>query len=509
MTDDSRSGGRDGSGARNNRGHRPGGSGGRRNGGGSSDRSRSDYGRGGGERGGNRGGTGGRGGRFRDGDRSGYRGGEGRRDDRSGYRSGEGRRDDRSESRGGEGRRDDRSGYRGGERRRGGSSGGDERGGRRDTQGQGRGERSFRSDDRRSGGRFDRDRRPNRPNRPHRDDRDRRDRRNEERDPRDIAPAIPEDVTIAQLDSEARRELGSLPRTLAEVVGRHLVMAGRLLDEDPELAYQHAVYARRKASRLGVVREAAGVAAYSVGNWQEALSDLRAARRMTGSNSFLAVMADCERGLGRPERALEISRSPEAEHLDDAERVELRIVAAGARRDLGEMEAALVELQIPELKERRARPYIARLFYAHADVLQELGRDAEAREYFARASAVDQEGVTDADERLAALEGVEIVDIDDGVVWTDAEDPAVEEDLVAEVDADSAPDSDAEATADPAAGAGSRDRSEEEAQAESETAPEADRGRENEAEGDSGQPPQPAQESDGGPTQDPSSSSPN
>ncbi|ASU84609.1 hypothetical protein CDO52_18990 [Nocardiopsis gilva YIM 90087] len=310
-------------------------------------------------------------------------------------------------------------------------------------------------------------------------------------------------MTISQLDAEARRELGSLPRTLAEVVGRHLVMAGQLLDEDPELAYKHAVYARRKASRLGVVREAAGVAAYSVGNWQEALSDLRAARRMTGRNSFLAVMADCERGLGRSERALEISRSPEAEHLDPAERVELRIVAAGARRDLGQMEAALVELQIPELKERRARPYLARLFYAYADVLQELGRDAEAREYFARASAVDQEGVTDADERLATLEGVEIVDIDDGIVWTDAEDPAAEEGPESELDTDSAPESDAETTADTAVGgAGSAAQSEVDADAESETVTEADREREIEDKGNGERPRQAEQASDEEPPQD-------
>nr|WP_246421971.1 hypothetical protein [Nocardiopsis mwathae] len=216
-------------------------------------------------------------------------------------------------------------------------------------------------------------------------------------------------------------------------------MAGRLLDEDPELAYRHAAYARRKASRVGAVREAAGVAAYTVGNWQEALSDLRAARRMTGRNNFLAVMADCERGLGRPERALEIARSPEAEHLEAEDRVELRIVASGARRDLGESEAALVELQIPELKERRARPYVARLFYVYADVLQELGRDKEAREYFARASAVDQEESTDADERLAALEGVEIVDIDDGVVWTDAEELTLEDEIGPEAEAEAAP----------------------------------------------------------------------
>ncbi|MFL1439755.1 hypothetical protein, partial [Nocardiopsis protaetiae] len=201
------------------------------------------------------------------------------------------------------------------------------------------------------------------------------------------------------------------------------------MDEDPERAYTHAAYARRKASRVPGVREASGVAAYTVGKWQEALSDLRAARRMSGRDNFLAIMADCERGLGRPERALEITGDPAAEQLDAAERIELRIVAAGARRDMGDVKGALAELQVPELKERRARPWIARLFYAYADVLEELGREEDAREYFSRASAVDTDGVTDADERLAVLEGVELVDVDleDGIIWTDAEEQDFEE----------------------------------------------------------------------------------
>ncbi|GAB3212184.1 hypothetical protein ACQEU5_16910 [Marinactinospora thermotolerans] len=238
-----------------------------------------------------------------------------------------------------------------------------------------------------------------------------------------MAPELPEDVTAGQLDAEVRAELNTLPRSLADIVARHLVVAGALLDEDPERAYEHAIYARRRASRVGAVREASGVAAYSVGKWQEALADLRAARRLNGRNTYLALMADCERGLGRPERALEIAHGPESRELDVAERVELRIVASGARRDMGDPEAALVELQGPELKERRARPWVARLFYAYADVLLELGREEEAREYFSRASAVDRDGETDADERLAELEGLEITDIGEDVVWSDAEDP--------------------------------------------------------------------------------------
>lgn len=301
-----------------------------------------------------------------------------------------------------------------------------------------RGQQGGRRDDRRGGHQGRRDQRNDRHgdsrggNRNTRDNREKRGTRGgqgrrsaAERDPADIAPQLPEEVNYAELDRETKRDLNSVPKSLAELVGKHVVTVGLLLDEDPEFAYKHAAYARRKASRVPGVREVSGLAAYTLGKWQEALSDLRAARRMSGRDGFLPIMADCERGLGRPERALEIADDPAAGKLDVEDRVELRIVAAGARRDMGDLKAALVELQIPELKERRARPWVARLFYAYADILTELGRESDAREYFARAASVDQEGMTDADERLAALEGVELVDADlaDGTVWTDAEEP--------------------------------------------------------------------------------------
>ncbi|QXJ26299.1 hypothetical protein AGRA3207_000688 [Actinomadura graeca] len=209
-------------------------------------------------------------------------------------------------------------------------------------------------------------------------------------------------------------ELRTLPKELATKVARHLVMAGRLAEDEPEKAYKHARAARRLASRVGVVREAAGLAAYHAGEWAEALAELRAARRLSaGDDSYLPVMADCERGLGRPERALELVKSPETANLDPAGRVELRIVESGVRRDLGQFGAAVVTLQIPELRDRRLRPWSARLFYAYADALVEAGRGEEASDWFARAAAADRDGETDAAERYAELEGLHILDTED------------------------------------------------------------------------------------------------
>jgi hypothetical protein len=224
-------------------------------------------------------------------------------------------------------------------------------------------------------------------------------------------PILPDDVTGDELDELARAELRTLPKDLATRVARHLVMAGRLVDEDSTAAYAHARAARRVASRVGIVREACGFAAYHAGEWSDALAELRAARRLAGrEDAYVAIMADCERGLGRPERALDIAKSANVKNLEHDERVELRMVESGARRDLGQYDAAVVALQIPELKDRRLRPWSARLFYAYADALLDAGREDDARDWFARAAAADRDGETDAAERHADLEGLEIVD---------------------------------------------------------------------------------------------------
>ncbi|MGW7370166.1 hypothetical protein ACWGI8_43820 [Streptomyces sp. NPDC054841] len=207
-----------------------------------------------------------------------------------------------------------------------------------------------------------------------------------------------------------RQELQSLPKTLAEDVSRNLVMVARLIDEDPERAYGYSRVALRLASRVAAVREAAGFAAYATQKFSEALAEFRAARRMTGSVELWPVMADCERGMGRPERALAMAGEPEVQKLDKAGQVEMRLVAAGARRDMGQLEAAIVTLQSSELASNSVQPWTARLRYAYADALLAAGREGEAREWFAKAVEADKDGATDASDRLAEMDGVEFVD---------------------------------------------------------------------------------------------------
>ncbi|KOG30721.1 MULTISPECIES: tetratricopeptide repeat protein [Streptomyces] len=207
-----------------------------------------------------------------------------------------------------------------------------------------------------------------------------------------------------------RQELMSLPKGLAEEVSRNLVMVAQLIDEDPEQAYGYSRVALRLASRVAAVREAAGFAAYATQKYSEALAEFRAARRMSGGVELWPVMADCERGLGRPERALAMAGEPEVQKLDKAGQVEMRLVAAGARRDMEQLDAAIVTLQSPELASSAVHPWTARLRYAYADALLAAGRENEAREWFAKALESDKDGATDASDRLAEMDGVEFVD---------------------------------------------------------------------------------------------------
>ncbi|MFE2309432.1 hypothetical protein ACFXCR_36845 [Streptomyces sp. NPDC059431] len=202
----------------------------------------------------------------------------------------------------------------------------------------------------------------------------------------------------------------SLPKGLAEEVSKNLVMVARLIDEDPEQAYAYSRIALRLASRVAAVREAAGFAAYATQKYAEAIAEFRAAKRMTGSVELWPVIADCERGLGRPERALAMAGEPEVQKLDKAGQVEMRLVAAGARRDMDQLDAAIVTLQSPELASSSVQPWTARLRYAYADALLAAGREDEAREWFAKTLEADKDGATDASDRLAELDGVEFVD---------------------------------------------------------------------------------------------------
>ena len=315
------------------------------------------------------------------GDREGYRG---RRQSEGGYREGGYRKNNRSGGKW-QDRRGDNSRNNRGDRR------GSYRGEREDNRGERGGNRGFDRGYNRGGRRFNRDNRREE----RRDDR----REREAQAPREgkhsygvrdsryrakewrheNEPQIPAGVKASDLDRESRAALSSLDPNNAEIVARHLVMAGSLLDVDAEEAYLHAKAAVSRAGRIAAVREACALAAYGCGKYSEALREVRAARRLSGSDSLRAIEADCERGLGKSEKALEIIAETDISGFELSDLVELVIVQAGARHDLGESDAALLLLdQFLENHPLEDPVMLARILSYKTDLLRELGRDEEA-----------------------------------------------------------------------------------------------------------------------------------
>ncbi len=195
------------------------------------------------------------------------------------------------------------------------------------------------------------------------------------------SPLIPHEITPEDLEMGVRVQLKTLTAENAEMVARHLAMVAIVADQDPELAHRHALAAASRAGRIAVVRETVAITAYFVEDWAMSLREFLAHRRMTASNEHLPMMVDCERGLERPKRALELGRSVDRESLPAAVRVNLAIAMSGARLDLGENEQALAELEIRELDPTKVFEYSAPLFWAYSDTLEVLGKTAEAKKW--------------------------------------------------------------------------------------------------------------------------------
>ena len=190
------------------------------------------------------------------------------------------------------------------------------------------------------------------------------------------SPMIPPEITAEDLDISARVQLKTLSEENAEWVARHLAMTSLLIDSDPELAHKHALAALNRAGRLAIVHETVGITAYTIGDFALALRELLTHRRLTGSNEQIPLIVDCERGMGRPERALEAARDVDRKALSKGVRINLAIALSGARLDLGQAEIALEELEIAELSPKGIIPQSIDLFRAYAECLEELGRDS-------------------------------------------------------------------------------------------------------------------------------------
>ncbi|MGW4930245.1 hypothetical protein ACWEOH_13930 [Agromyces sp. NPDC004153] len=245
---------------------------------------------------------------------------------------------------------------------------------------------------------------------------------------------LPDRIEAKQLDKGARAELKTLSKDNADWVARHMVAASEYLDSDPELAHQHALSAARRGGRIAVVRETLAITAYATGDFALALRELRTYRRISGSNDQLPLMVDSERGVGRPDRALEVGRSVDRAELPAAVQVGLAIAMSGARLDLEQPELALAELEIPQLDPDRAFSYSPALFSAYAEVLEELGRGPEAAAWRARADRAEEVLNPPTESELVEIFEVELEDEADEVDETMESEPGAGESVASELE---------------------------------------------------------------------------
>jgi hypothetical protein len=220
------------------------------------------------------------------------------------------------------------------------------------------------------------------------------------------SPMIPPEITAEDLDISARVQLKTLSEENAEWVARHLAMSSLLIDSDPELAHKHAQAALNRAGRLAIVHETVGITAYTTGDYALALRELLTHRRLTGSNEQIPLIVDCERGMGRPQKALDAARDVDRKKLSKGVRINLAIALSGARLDLKQPDLALEELEIAELTPKGIIAQSVDLFRAYADCLEELGR--ENAKWLKLANRAEKALAEQTSEEFELIEEIEI-----------------------------------------------------------------------------------------------------
>jgi len=213
-----------------------------------------------------------------------------------------------------------------------------------------------------------------------------------------------EEATPVHLTDEIVRELRATARPgkgeiLVKVFGES---AGAFAAGDYATAIRLGEQSKHMALRAASVRELLGLAYYRAGQWQEAVRDLSAFRRISGSTEQNPVLADCYRAVGKPERAIELCDEIDRRAVEPAVFYEGQIVAAGALADSGRQDDAIARLERLELRPEVAEQHHLRAWYVLGDLLERRGRFTQAREWFEGVASVDPE-LTDAPERVERL----------------------------------------------------------------------------------------------------------
>lgn len=197
-------------------------------------------------------------------------------------------------------------------------------------------------------------------------------------DRRPNEPVMPKGIEWSMLSRDERDRLRGLSKEHAENIGLHMLAAYSLADTDPQWALQHAQWIAKQASRIDMARETLAFLAYRQGDYKLALREFKTAFRMNGFLDYLPFIADCERGLGHPERAIEVALSDDAKQLRGESKAEMFLVLAGAQGDLGNWDKAIDIVHTLGRSRGISGEYRMRALQAEQNFLEQAGRLEES-----------------------------------------------------------------------------------------------------------------------------------
>ena len=191
-------------------------------------------------------------------------------------------------------------------------------------------------------------------------------------------PKMPKGIEWSMLSTDDRERLRGLSKEHAENIGLHILAAYTLEERDPELALEHAKWVAHQASRIDFARETLAFVAYRQGDYKLALREFRTAFRMNGFLDYLPFIADCERGMGEPKKAIETAMSDDAKYLRGESKAEMFLVYAGALGDLELWNKAIEIVHTLGRSKGLAGEYCMRAVQAEQYFLEQAGRSDEA-----------------------------------------------------------------------------------------------------------------------------------
>ncbi|OSH02919.1 helicase [Bifidobacterium adolescentis] len=191
-------------------------------------------------------------------------------------------------------------------------------------------------------------------------------------------PKMPKGIEWSMLSTDDRERLRGLSKEHAENIGLHILAAYTLEERDPELALEHAKWVAHQASRIDFARETLAFVAYRQGDYKLALREFRTAFRMNGFLDYLPFIADCERGMGEPKKAIETAMSDDAKYLRGESKAEMFLVYAGALGDLELWDKAIEIVHTLGRSKGLDGEYRMRAVQAEQYFLEQAGRSDEA-----------------------------------------------------------------------------------------------------------------------------------